>query len=248
MDDLSRKSILVLGGASGIGAETVRQCAARGAKVYLQYHSRKEAAEALVDELEMPMQKIELVQGDLTVESDILATFSKISEDLTSIVHSVSAPLPVSSFHKESWLSYQNHFEVSVSSLYFVLKYFLSNSNKNGLDSVVSVSSSVVDGAPPKNMAPYTVAKAALEGLCRSMAVELAPQGIRVNCVSPTLTPTDLTAHLDQHQQDFLARMVPLGRLCNARDVASAIAFLLSDQATFVTGLTLPLAGGTVMK
>ena len=112
------------------------------------------------------------------------------------------------------------------------------------LDSVVFILSSAVLDVPPVDKSSYVSAKYALLGLARSLAVELAPKGIRINCVSPGFTPTRLTAHVDQRIQDMITRSVPLNRLCRPDDVAAAVAYLLSEDGSYLTGVNLPVCGG----
>lgn len=96
-------------------------------------------------------------------------------------------------------------------------------------------------------MAPYVTGKHALLGFCRSLAVELAAKRIRVNCVSPGLVSTPLTAHLDSKHLELLGRSVPLGHLGTADEAAQVINFLLGAESAFVTGTNVPVAGGAAM-
>ena len=107
--------------------------------------------------------------------------------------------------------------------------------------------SQVTEGVPPALMADYVAAKYALCGLSKAFAVEWAADGIRVNMVSPGLTRTDLTAQYNERVFKAEATRVPLRRLASLEDVANAVDFLLSDQAAFLTGMTVPVSGGQVM-
>ena len=90
----------------------------------------------------------------------------------------------------------------------------------------------------------YAASKAAVIGLTRSLAAELAPSGIRVNCVAPGVIATDMTAPLGRETLAALAEETPMGRLGRPEDVAAAVAFLASDSAGFITGQVLTADGG----
>jgi 3-oxoacyl-[acyl-carrier protein] reductase len=109
------------------------------------------------------------------------------------------------------------------------------------------VLSSVTLGVPPPDKSPYVTAKYGLLGLARSLAVELAAKGMRVNCVSPGFTRTFLTAGVDERVQELIARSVPMKRLSTPEDVAAAVAFLVSPDSAYITGVNLPVSGGVVM-
>lgn len=104
--------------------------------------------------------------------------------------------------------------------------------------------SSIVGHRGYKGVAAYASTKAALDGMTRAMASELGPMGIRVNSVSPGFMETDMTSELTDKQKARITRRTPLGRLGEVEDVCDVVAFLLSDEARFVTGQTITVDGG----
>src|SRR5205823_4243865 len=107
-------------------------------------------------------------------------------------------------------------------------------------EAMVFVLSSVTLGVPPAEKSPYTSAKYGLLGLARTLAAELSSRQIRVNCVSPGFVETSLTAHVDPRVKEMIARSVPLKRLASPEDVSAAVAYLLSPEAAYVTGVNFP--------
>ena len=93
----------------------------------------------------------------------------------------------------------------------------------------------------------YSATKAALIGLTRSLAMELAPSGIRVNCVAPGVIRTDMVEKLGQETIDALCEQTPIGRLGTPEDIAQAVAFLASEKASFITGQVLTADGGFIL-
>jgi 3-oxoacyl-[acyl-carrier protein] reductase len=106
----------------------------------------------------------------------------------------------------------------------------------------------VVDGDPSVTWTGYAMAKGALAVFSRYMAAELGPRGITVNCVAPGMTETALIGDIPEKAQLIAARQTPLRRLARPDDVAAAVAYLVSDDAQFVTGDTLAVNGGSAMR
>ena len=117
--------------------------------------------------------------------------------------------------------------------------------NKHG--KIVSILTSYAVGTPPNKLSPYITAKYSLLGLSKSLAVELGPWGITVNCISPSMTSTPLIENLPAKLKEITASQIPLKRLAEPADIASAAVFLSSEHSSFISGENILISGGQTM-
>ena len=246
---LENQRVLVTGAATGIGREICLRLAREGAQIWINYRTREEDAFPLKAELEQIGASAWLGQADVCNPEQVNALLEHVAREggVHSLVHAASAPLTDRKFRKTEWDAFTKHWEVAVHGAYLLVQSCLALKADARLESVVFILSSVTLGVPPADKSPYVSAKYALLGLARCMAVELASKGVRVNCVSPGFTPTRLTAHVDERIQELIARSVPMKRLCSPEDVAGAVAFLVSADSYYLTGVNLPVCGGVRM-
>lgn len=113
---------------------------------------------------------------------------------------------------------------------------------------IINITSQVLDGPPSIGWTGYAMAKGALAVFSKYMAAELGPQGITFNCVAPGMCETPLIGDISEKSQLMIARQTPLRRLAKPVDVAAAVAYLVSDDANFVTGHTIAVNGGMSMR
>ncbi|MCA8962945.1 MAG: SDR family oxidoreductase, partial [Planctomycetes bacterium] len=171
---------------------------------------------------------------------------------LDGIVHCGFGQIVKQGIERGDYVDVVSAFHRAVGGLYHATRAALpalkaSGRERPGRPSIVAVSSSVTHEPPPPTWTAYTVAKSALIGLVRSLAVELGPHGIRVNAVSPSLVETTENRALPPRILDDFRSRSPLGRLATPSDVAQGVAFLCSEQSSFLTGVDLPVTGGMVM-
>ncbi len=136
---------------------------------------------------------------------------------------------------------------VQVNSALQLCKALLPKMAKKKYGRVLFMQTSYALGTPPKNMAAYVMAKSALGGLMKSLAVEYAGNGITVNCVAPSMMETKFLADTPSLVVEMAAEANPMKRNATVHDVVPAMAFLLSDEASFITGVTLPITGGSTI-
>ena len=141
---------------------------------------------------------------------------------------------------REEWSSV---IDTNVNGLYRVTKPLVRQMMKNRWGRIVNISSVVARMGSP-GQTNYVASKSAIEGFTKSLALELASRNITVNALAPGFIETDMTSVLDDDQKEKIMEKIPLGRMGQAKEVAAAVAFLISDDAAYITGQTLQVNGG----
>jgi 3-oxoacyl-[acyl-carrier protein] reductase len=247
--DLEGKVAVVTGGSGGIGAATCRMLATNGAKVAV--NGRNEAKiEAAVEDIGAEGGEVVGVPSDCTDFEAIERMRRTVEEGLGPVDLLLAfaggggaRPGPTAEITEGEWHS---SVDGSLTATFLTLKSFLPGMVERGGGSVVTMASSaarIATAAP----APYAAAKAGVIMLTRHVASEVGPRGVRVNCLAPHTILVERTRRfMPEEQQRQIAAEIPLGRLGTPEDVALAALFLASD-ASWITGVTLDVAGGKVM-
>ena len=136
--------------------------------------------------------------------------------------------------------------QVHLNSVFSLLKFFSKKMVKNKSGRIINISSTSA-AIGNKGQANYAAAKSGLEAFSRSLARELAPRNITVNCVAPGFIKTDMIKSMDEDTLKFMSEQIPLGRLGSSEEVADLIYFLSSDEANYITGQTIHINGGLYM-
>ncbi|MBF0340542.1 MAG: SDR family oxidoreductase [Magnetococcales bacterium] len=246
----SVKTVLITGGSGGVGSATAKLLAASGWAVALHYFSNGDRAQRLVQEITAAGGTAFPVQADLRdtlgVERLVQITLQHFGR-LDGLVNAASGELFHRPIREMEWSHFLLHLDFQLKAVHQVCRA-AHPALKQSAGAVVNLLSQVVWENPPANMADYVAAKYALKGFSKALAVEWAEDAIRVNTVSPGLLRTDMTEHLNERVFKTEIGRTPLHRLGTPEDVARGIAFLLGEQAGFLTGVDLPLTGGQVMN
>ena len=241
---------LVTGGSRGIGAEIAATLAARGVTVAINYRESRMRAETLVQRVRSAGGTAFTVQADVREKEEAHRMVAQVADHcgrLDWIVNGAIAELPSRRFADLAWSDFEAQLEYQVKAVMNICQAAYPILKREGGGAIVNLLSQVVDGPPPGRMATYVTAKYALHGLSKALAIEWAEDHIRVNTVSPGLVQTDLTQHVHERIIKMEASRTPLKRIAQPSDVARAVAFLLSEEATFLTGVNLSVTGGQVM-
>ncbi|OOQ57736.1 SDR family NAD(P)-dependent oxidoreductase [Mucilaginibacter pedocola] len=233
--NLQDKVVLVTGSAGGIGSALVTEFKELGASVYgTDIAARRED---------------NYVQGDLTDEVFIETLVNHITEKegrIDVLVNNAGIYLrtPALQISKAEW---ERLMDINLTSVFLLTQKVIDGmiARKNGaivsLASVAGKVGGLIAGAH------YAASKAAVECLTKSLAKLGAPNGVRVNAVAPGIIDTSMQDGVPAHQMDFLMNNIPMGRLGTSAEVANTIVFLASDAASYITGQTISINGGTYM-
>ena len=243
-----QKTAFITGASRGIGRAIAKQLALDGYRVGINYLQSTEKAEALVSELRALGCDAIAVQADV---SDAEA----ITRAIRTVEHAFS---PIDLLVNNAGIAQQDLFQytdvalwrrlfaVNVDGAYHTIQAVLPAMIARRDGSIVNISSMWgLRGASCE--VTYSATKAAIIGLTRSLAMELAPSHIRVNCVAPGVIHTDMVDKLGEETITALCEQTPIGRLGTPEDIAHAVAFLASDQASFITGQVLTADGGFIL-
>lgn len=187
---------------------------------------------------------------DLTNEAALHAFIEDVQKNCPAPTHFVHLPaLRVinTKFKKFDEERFELDLSVQVRSAVALCKAFLPAMAKARKGRVLFMLTSYLLGMPPKNTAAYIMTKSALGGLAKSLAADYASFGVTVNCVAPSMMETKFLAETSDLIVQASAEANPMGRNARPSDVVPAMAFLLSDEASFITGVTLPITGGSAL-
>lgn len=242
MTRLAGKTILITGGAGGIGAAMARHFAAEGARIIVA-DVVQAAADAVAAELAEAGHGARAVQLDVSDPAAWAAAVSALADEggLHGLVNNAAIQdrTGVMDTAPERW---RRILDVNLSGAVFGIQAAAPVIRDSGGGAILNMSSTAGLIAHPA--AAYSASKWALRGLTRCAAVELAPWGIRVNALLPGRIRTAFNTGADPADMEASALIVPMGRLGSADEVAAVAVMLMSDEASYVTGIDLPVDGG----
>ncbi|MDH6578597.1 SDR family NAD(P)-dependent oxidoreductase [Kitasatospora sp. MAP5-34] len=246
--DLRGRTVVVTGGSRGIGARTARAFAAQGAKVCVVGRDRDALATVVAAVTGEGGTAVAAV-ADVT-DADALAGVRELAESRLGPVGILAAfaggqgrPVPTPELTEQRW---REVIDSELTSAFLTIQAFLPGMLERGHGSVITMSSAAGRHPSEANLA-YGVANAGLVMLTRQLATEVGPRGVRVNCIAPSAIRTEkVESRMPAEVQERVAALHPLRRLGTTEDVAGTALFLASDAASFLTGLTIDVAGGRI--
>lgn len=242
------KTALVTGASRGIGRAIALTLAAKGYAVALNYAGSQAAAEAVKGEIEAAGGKAFTIQGDVSKAEDVDRIFKTIKEEfgqLDVLVNNAGITRDglLIRMKEESWDAVLS---TDLKSDFLTIKAAAQMMMRKKQGSIINIAS-VVGIMGNIGQANYAAAKAGVIGLTKACAKELAARNIRVNAVAPGFIATDMTDAIPEKNKEAMLTAIPLGRMGLAEDVAKAVSFLASDDASYITGQVLKVDGGMVM-
>jgi NAD(P)-dependent dehydrogenase (short-subunit alcohol dehydrogenase family) len=243
--------MIVTGGSQGIGEAVARAAAARGYAVALTYQSNQGLADAVVADIVGAGGKAIAMRAEMADEASILTLFRTVDEafgPVTALVNNAGTPGSMGKIDTVTASMLDTVLAVNVRAPFLMIREAVARmaTDRGGAGgAIVNISSRAAELGGAGEWIHYAASKGALDSLTIGAAKELAMRGIRVNAVSPGLIQTDL--HARAGLPDRLVRLVggvPMGRVGSTDEVANAVLWLLSLEASYITGVILPISGG----
>ncbi|ATL46178.1 NAD(P)-dependent oxidoreductase [Chitinophaga caeni] len=245
------KTMLITGGSRGIGAAVAKLAAAESYEVVVNYLNRKDAAEAVVKEIQDGGGTAIAIQGDMSNEKDIQRVFQATVETfggLDSLVNNAGILMQQSKLEDISIERMQKIFSVNITGPMICAREavkLMAYKNGGHGGTIINISSLAAKTGAPFEYIDYAASKAAIDALTLGLAKEVASEGIRVNGVRPAFIETGIHASGgDPGRIDRLKETIPLKRGGTATEVAQAVLWLASDKSAYSTGIFIDVAGG----
>jgi 3-oxoacyl-[acyl-carrier protein] reductase len=239
------KTALITGGSRGIGRACVARLAAEGAKVAFVYQSNQAAAESLVAELQSAPAQVQSIQADVRDFNRARQIVEQLIEQwqrLDVLVNSAGIVMDglLGAMTQEQWCKV---IETNLGGTYNYCHAVTQPMMMERRGSIVNISSTAAEFAS-RGQVNYAASKGGIDGLTRAMAKELAVRNIRVNAVAPGMIETDMSQVVRGVAGDQLKKVIPMKRIGRAEEIAAVVAFLASDEASYLTGQVIRVDGG----
>ena len=248
MADTVSRVALVTGGSRGIGRATAELLAARGHRVAVNYVSNSSAATEAVTVIDAAGGTAIAVQGDVGDEDAVAQIIEEVQEQLGPIEilvnnAGITRDDLIMRMKPEAW---DEVLQTNLRSVYLCSRAVMRGMLRARWGRIISVSS-VAGVYGNAGQANYSAAKAGIIGFTKGLAKEVGSRGITVNAVAPGFIATDMTAALGEDTTSAAVARITLGRLGTAREVAAAVGYLASDDASYITGQTIVVDGGLAL-
>ena len=243
MIDFKNKNILITGASGGIGNSLVKKFISLGGNV-LGTGTKTEK----LDALKKNYPKIKVKKFDMSEHSRIEEFLENVTLELGGLdilINNAGLNLDNLSLRmKDS--EWNKVIDINLTSTFLLSKYAIKKMLKNKFGRIVNITS-VVGHTGNSGQSNYAASKAAIIGMSKSLAIEYAKKNITINCVSPGFIVSDMTMNIAEKVKLYLTSRIPMGKLGTGEDVSNSVAFLSSDQASYITGETIHVNGGMYM-
>lgn len=257
MKGLKGKSVLVTGASSGIGQAIAIRFAQEGANVAINYYSDKEEAEETKDDIDQACQSIEgcgvkslVVQADVSQEEDVDRMFTTAVDtfgDLDILINNAGMQIPGPS-HEIAIDKVDRMIAINLRGAYLCARKAIQHFLAHQKAGIILNTSSVHEIIPRPQYVGYSISKGGMENMTRTLALEYAKHGIRVNAIGPGATATPINDWADDPEaRAEVEKHIPMRRAGTPEEMAAVTAFLASDDASYITGQTLFVDGGLTL-
>lgn len=244
----SGNNVLITGSSRGIGADIAKALASYGLKVWINYKSSAEAADKVKEAIEAEGGKAAVIGFDASNEAEFEAAIKAIIDsdgELSYLVNNAGITNDKLALRMKLE-DFTKVIEANLNSTFLGCREALKSMSKKRFGSVVNISSITAESGNA-GQTNYTASKGAIISMTKSFAKEGASRDIRFNSVTPGFIKTEMTDTLKDEIKEMYQKNIPLGRFGEAKEVADAVAFLLSDLSSYITGETLKVNGGLYM-
>ncbi|MFG3100645.1 SDR family NAD(P)-dependent oxidoreductase [Streptomyces sp. NPDC048182] len=245
---MTRPLTVVTGGSRGIGAATCLRLAADGHDVVVGYARDQEAAESVVAGVRAAGGRALAVRADTSAEADVERLFAEAEERLgpvTGLVNNAGVTGPLGRLADADPADLRRVLDVNLLGALLCARQAARLMTSRGAGAIVNVSSGAATLGSPGEFVHYAASKAGVDALTVGLAKELGPDGVRVNAVAPGAVDTEMHAAMGAPERGReIGAAVPLRRVGRAEEIAAAVAWLLSPEASYTTGAVLRVAGG----
>lgn len=246
----TQKVALVLGGSSGIGAAVVTKLVQDGHRVAFTYSTSETESMELARSIDPEGKRVFSYRISLENHSEIPNLIEEVEKKLgsiTDIVHCAAPNPKPTNFLELDWKEFDKQFQVQIGGIFHTVQTWLKRSAERRGSTVCLIGSIFAEGNPPSHQCAYVAVKSALKGFANSLAVELGPQGIRVNVVAPGMTQTKMLAEIPEKVKMLAKMNTPLRKLGSPEEVAEVVSFLASSKASHIHGETIKVCGGILI-
>jgi len=244
----SGSNVLVTGASRGIGAEIAKSLAAFGLKVWVNFRSGEAEANAVKAAIEAEGGKAEVIGFDVSDDEAFVVAMKKIVEtdgELAYLVNNAGITKDKLAMRMKTD-EFMDVINANLKSTFIGCREAVKIMSKKRFGSVVNIAS-IVGETGNAGQTNYAASKGGTIAMTKSFAMEAAPRNIRFNTITPGFIATEMTAVLKDEVKDAFTSRIPLSRFGEPREVAEAVAFLLSDHSSYITGETLKVNGGMFM-
>jgi len=243
MINFKNKKILITGATGGIGKEIVKKFISLDGNILATGTNIEK-----LDLLSKEFPKINVLKFDISEHSKI----EEFIENVSTKLNGLDILINNAGINKDNLSlrmkddEWKKVIDINLGSTFLLCKYAIKKMLKNKYGKIVNIAS-VVGHTGNLGQANYSASKAGIIGMTKSLAIEYAKKNINLNCVSPGFIKSNMTDNISESVKDVLISRIPMSRLGNGDDVANSVAFLSSDQASYITGETIHVNGGMYM-
>lgn len=242
------KTVVITGGSRGIGRAAALKFSAAGYRVAIIYRSDDKAADSLIDELRAAGTDAERYKCDVASYSQVEATAAAIIKRFgkADVLVNNAGIAQIKLLIDQTEEDWDRIMDVNAKGVFNCCRHFLPDMLSRKSGRIINVSSMWgINGASCE--VAYSASKAAVIGFTKALAQETGPSGVTVNCVAPGVIDTEMNTSLSEEDMNALCDEIPLMRIGRVDEAASAIFFLASDEASYITGQVLSVNGGIVV-